>query len=147
MHRIAHSILVALVPVTLVACGSPRSAPPPPQYSQSVSSSYGVVRNIDLVQGRSQTSGGGAIIGGVLGAVVGHQIGGGTGRTAATAAGAIGGAVAGNEIEKRRAGPDQAYRVTIAMDSGELRTLDVPDPAGLQPGERVRVEGNQIVRQ
>jgi len=145
MRFIARSLLAALIPIGLVACGSAPPAPPPPVYSQ-VSADYGVVRNIDLVQTRSQSSGGGAIIGGVLGAVIGNQFGAGTGRAAATAAGAVGGAIAGNEIEKRRAGTDQAYRVTIAMDNGSMRTVDVADTGGLQPGERVRVDGNQIIR-
>ena|SRR5690349_8997928 len=145
MRRFAHSILAALIPISLVACGSAPPAPPPPPVYSQVSADYGVVRNIDLVQTR-QSSGGGAIIGGVLGAVIGNQFGAGTGRAAATAAGAVGGAIAGNEIEKRRAGTDQAYRVTIAMDNGALRTVDVADTGGLQPGERVRVDGNQIIR-
>jgi outer membrane lipoprotein SlyB len=141
---------LALIPLSLVACAT-RPAPPPPvyspAYSQPVYSQYGTVRNIEVVQvADGRTTGGGALLGGVLGAVIGRQFGdSGRGRTTGTAVGAVGGAIIGNEIEKQQRG-SQVYRVTIQMDGGGVRGLDVPNPNGLQIGERVLVEGDHIRR-
>lgn len=108
---------------------------------------YGRVARIDAVPSERRTSGAGALIGGVLGAVVGNQIGGGTGRTAATVAGAVGGAVVGNQVEKNQSQPAvAAYDVTVRLDSGESRVITVSDPGGLAIGDRVRIEGYNIVR-
>ncbi len=36
------------------------------------------------------------------------------------------------------------YRVTVDMDRGNTETVNVADPAGLRPGHRVRVVGNNL---
>ena len=149
MNTIVRSVTLALVPIALLGCSSqPRSRIDAPVYSGAPAySDYGYVRSIEAVQGSTRTSGGGAIVGGVLGAVIGHQFGSGKGRDLSTAAGAVGGAVVGNEVERNRAGSaDMVYRVTVRMDNGDMRTVDVATPNGLSVGERVRVEGNHIVR-
>jgi outer membrane lipoprotein SlyB len=149
MKTIARSISLALVPLALLGCSSqPRSQAPAPVYGTTAPaySDYGYVRSIEAVQTAGRTTGGGAIVGGVLGAVIGHQFGGGTGKNLSTAAGAVGGAIAGNEIERNRASGDTVYRVTVRMDNGDMRTLDVASTNGLGIGERVRLEGNHIVR-
>ncbi|HEV8312238.1 MAG TPA: glycine zipper 2TM domain-containing protein [Burkholderiaceae bacterium] len=151
MNSFVRTVSLALIPVSLLAaCSSaPRSSRvDAPVYSGAPAySDYGYVRSIEAVQTSGRTTGGGAIIGGVLGAVVGHQFGGGTGRDLSTAAGAVGGAIAGNEIERNRsAGGAMVYRVTIRMDNGDMRSIDVGSTNGLSIGERVRVEGDRIVR-
>lgn len=108
---------------------------------------YGRVSRIDEVPAERRASGAGALIGGVLGAVVGSQIGGGTGRTAATVAGAVGGAVVGNTIEKNRTQQAiAAYDVHVRLDDGDSRVITVSHLEGLSVGERVRLEGSNIVR-
>ena len=147
MKTIVRSVSLALVPLALIGCASnPRSQVDAPVYSGAPAySDYGYVRSIESVQS-DRTSGGGAIVGGVLGAVIGHQFGGGTGRDLSTAAGAVGGAIVGNEVERNRAAGNMIYRITVRMDNGDMRTLDVASTNGLRTGERVRVEGNHIVR-
>lgn len=109
-------------------------------------SAYGRVTAIRTVQADAQASGAGALLGAVIGGVLGNQVGGGTGRTAATVAGAVGGAVAGHSIEKNRSSGSAAYEVTVRLDNGESRQITVADTGGLAIGERVRVEGTNIVR-
>ena len=119
----------------------------PPQPQAPVAAPYGVVRSIDLLQAPQQTSGAGALIGGVLGAVIGRQFGDhGSGRAAGTMVGAFGCAVIGNEIEKQQQAGATVYRITIHLDGGGQRAIDVPNPNGLHVGERVRVEGGHIIR-
>lgn len=105
--------------------------------------SCGTVRSIDAMGGEGQASGAGALMGAVIGGVVGHQFGSGRGQDAATAAGAIGGAAAGHQAEKQYRGA-RFYRVGVRMDSGEMRDIDVAEPAGLRVGDRVRVSGRNL---
>ena len=147
--------------LTLAACGSAPVAKNAPVYSPSRPVygthgghggeahhlRHGYVRSIDRVSARSSTSGGGAIAGAIIGAVIGRQMGGtSAARDAATAVGVVGGAVIGNEIEKNRRGAADLWRVTVDLDGGGQAVIDVPDPGGLRPGERVRVEENRIHR-
>lgn len=123
------------------------AAPAYPNYpSNSGYALYGTVQSVDLVQGESQTSGAGAVLGGVIGAVVGRQIGGGSGRDAATAVGVVGGAVAGNQIEKNRRGARDFYRVNVRFQDGSQRSFDYDQPVDLRPGDRVTLQNNQLVR-
>lgn len=103
----------------------------------------GTVRAVDVMNKSGQASGKGAIIGAVIGGVVGHQFGSGRGQDAATAAGAVGGAAAGHQAEKSRSSGSY-YRVTIDMDSGGTREVNVADPRGLKPGAKVRVSGSNV---
>lgn len=107
---------------------------------------YGRVQSVDLVRGESQTSGGGALLGGLIGAVVGRQVGSGSGRTAGTVVGAAGGAIIGNQIEKGQRGAQDVWRVVVRTDQGAVRSFDYPQPADLRAGDRVRIDGNQVVR-
>lgn len=107
---------------------------------------YGRVTRIEAVSREQPASGAGAVIGAVIGGVLGSQIGGGTGRTAATIAGAAGGAVVGSNVEKGRSGSFTGYDVFVRLDNGESRVITVADLGGLGVGERVRVEGSNIVR-
>jgi outer membrane lipoprotein SlyB len=105
----------------------------------------GTVRAVDVINtGEGRTTGAGAIIGAVIGGVVGHQIGSGRGNAAATAGGAVAGAVVGNEAEKSRGVPVSYYRITVDMDSGVTREVNVNDTGGLARGSRVRVIGRDL---
>lgn len=105
----------------------------------------GTVRAVDVMNKSGDASGKGAVIGAVIGGVVGHQFGSGRGQDAATAGGAVAGGVVGhNEEKKRSAG--SFYRITIDMDRGGTREVNVGDAAGLRPGDRVRVAGKDLER-
>ena len=104
----------------------------------------GTVRAVDVInQAGGRASGAGAIVGAVIGGVIGHQFGSGSGNDAATAGGAVAGAVVGNEAEKARS-PTSYYRVTVDMDNGVTREVNVIDAGGLARGSRVRVVGRNL---
>lgn len=138
--------LVSLVLAAALAALAALPAAAAPQgrvYGPDQCDGCGTVSSIDPIQRAGQSSGKGAVIGAVIGGVVGHQFGSGKGNDAATAAGAVGGAVAGNQVEKNR-NPAQAYRVTVDMDGGGRKTIDVPALNGLSTGVRVKVVGNNL---
>lgn len=99
---------------------------------------------------KSKRSSPGGVVGGVLGAVagvaVGNQIGSGSGKDIARVVGGLGGAAAGNEIG-RRVDADTYYAVSVNMDAGGSRTINVPDATGLSVGQDVKVQGGNIVLQ
>ncbi|MET1116105.1 MAG: glycine zipper 2TM domain-containing protein [Comamonas sp.] len=138
----------AVAQPTYPAAGYPSSGAYPQSYPVQVQ--QGRVVNIETV--RMQDSGGvgagGAIIGGVLGGLVGHNVGGGSGRTLATAAGVVGGALAGSAVQNHAGGGSvrDIYRVTVEARDGGLRSFDYPNPPQLNIGDRVRIEGDQLVR-
>lgn len=105
----------------------------------------GTVAGVTAVQVQGEGSGMGAVAGAIAGAVIGHQFGRGQGNTAAKVVGAAGGGYAGNEIEKRIR-TSTVYDVTVQMDNGSTRTVRVADPSGISSGERVRVEGGNLIR-
>ena len=127
--------------------GEPRYVASDRYYNRDVAiNDYGRVVAIDVVgTSGGHTSGAGAVVGGIVGGVVGHQFGSGRGNDVATAAGAIGGAVAGNEVERRRTG-DEAYRVLVEFRDGRRAEFVQPDLYGIRVGDRVRVDGNRVVR-
>lgn len=134
---------------------TPRSSVPPPysggspygngQATQS-GVQYGHVEAIELIKAENQTSGAGAVIGGVLGAVVGNQIGKGSGRAAATGIGAIGGVIAGNQIEKGRGTARDFVRISVRLDQGGTRQFDYEPGVDIRQGDRVYVQGDQLMR-
>jgi outer membrane lipoprotein SlyB len=141
----------AALALAVTACGSDPVSYSEPRYVSSSSynngnySDEGRVVAIDVVRGSGRSSGAGAVVGGLVGGVLGHQIGSGRGNTAATVAGAVGGAVVGNEVEKRR-GDDEQYRVIVQTRDGREVTFTQDSLNGLRVGDRVRIEGNQLVR-
>ncbi|MGH8704199.1 MAG: glycine zipper 2TM domain-containing protein [Burkholderiales bacterium] len=106
--------------------------------------SCGVIETIRAVEVQGDTSGLGAVAGGVAGAVVGNQFGRGDGRTVMTIAGAAGGAYAGNAIEKN-VKKKTAYRVTVRLDDGSVRTLSQSAPPAFAVGERVRIVNGSLL--
>jgi len=137
---------------TYPAGAYPTQGYPNQGYPQSypVQVQQGRVVNIETVrvQDSSGVGAGGAIIGGVLGGLVGHNVGGGSGRTLATAAGVVGGALAGSAVQNSAGGGSvrDIYRVTVEARDGSLRSFDYPNPPQLNIGDRVRIEGDQLVR-
>ncbi len=150
-------ICVAIGMAVLSGCANPgprqsSSAQPPSYGSGSTYGAnqsgrmYGHVENVELIKAETQTSGAGALIGGVLGAVVGNQIGKGSGRVAATGVGAVGGALAGNQIEKNRKGTSDFVRVHVRLDQGGTRQFDYEPGVDIRQGDRIYVQGDQLMR-
>lgn len=105
----------------------------------------GTVRAVDIMNKSGEASGKGAVIGAVIGGVVGHQFGSGKGNDAATAGGAVAGGAVGHQQEKKM-NAGSYYRITIDMDRGGTREVNVADAAGLHSGDRVRVAGRDLER-
>jgi outer membrane lipoprotein SlyB len=157
--NLVRSGLVAAVfsSALIVACGSSptrdaREHPASPgtvsQTNDNQYAQYGRITRIDSVpEERRGQVGVGTVLGAVVGGALGNQVGSGTGRTAATVAGAVGGAVVGNQVDRNRASSNVAgYEVYLRLDNGDSRVIQVADTGGLEVGERVRVEGSNIVR-
>ncbi len=142
-HIVGAALIAALVATGCAVHPATQPAPPTPSAYRM---EYGQVQSIDLVRAESQTTGGGALLGGLIGAVVGRQIGSGSGRDAGTAVGAVGGAIIGNQIEKNNRGARNFYRVAIVTQAGQVRTFDYQQLSDLRVGDRVRIEGDQVYR-
>lgn len=121
-------------------------------------SGYGVVHSIERV---GQDAGGsgiggtgiglGTVAGAVVGGVVGNQVGAGTGNTAATVIGAAGGAYIGHELEKRQQQNRQqqtenAYRITVRMEDGSVRSLMQSNGDDFRIGDQVRIVNGVVQR-
>lgn len=153
MHRVIRVAVPVLTLVLLSACASRPQATNAPVYSPSRSapaatSSYGVVRGIEVVnQAGDASTGAGAVVGGVIGAVVGRQFAdSNSGKNVGTVAGAVGGALIGNEVEKNSRREQQTVRVNVQVDYGGMRSFDFKSVSDLRVGDRVRIEGNQLYR-
>ncbi|WP_280155346.1 glycine zipper 2TM domain-containing protein [Piscinibacter sp. XHJ-5] len=146
------SAFAAALVAALIAtgCATPRHGAPVPAAPQGGSyygSQYGVVQSIDTVRAQSQTSGGGALVGGAVGGLVGRQLEHGRNRDLATGVGVVAGAIIGNEIEKNSRGARDIYRVTVQLRGGGLRSFDYASlNDDLRVGDRVRIENNQLYR-
>lgn len=116
---------------------------PTPVPTVAICYECGTVVAITEVKQAGSGSGAGAVAGAVAGGVAGHQFGKGKGKDAATAAGAILGAIAGNQVEKQvRA--TMTYDVTVSMEDGTSRVVNVADASGVGVGAKVRVEGQNL---
>ncbi len=110
---------------------------------------YGTVVNIQPIDNNATGPSGvaGTVVGALIGGVLGNQFGRGHGRDAATVIGALGGAVAGNQIGQQMGmnnGQAASYRVDVQVRDGSTRSFDVQSPGSLRPGDRVRIDGNQL---
>ncbi|TJY63198.1 glycine zipper 2TM domain-containing protein [Sinimarinibacterium sp. CAU 1509] len=116
---------------------------PTPVPTVAICYECGTVVAITEVKQAGEGSGAGAVAGAVAGGVAGHQFGKGKGKDAATAAGAILGAIAGHQVEKQvRA--NMTYDITVSMEDGTTRVVNVADASGVGVGAKVRVEGQNI---
>jgi len=137
-------------PTAVSSSGSdPWIVPSQPQVVQTpapvaqVCTDCGVIESIHEVKKAGDAKGIGAVAGGVGGAVIGKQFGNGRGSTALAVLGAVGGAVAGHMVEKQ-VRSTKAYEVTVRMQDGSTRTVSQDSQPGWRPGEKVRVDGNNI---
>ncbi|WP_353190020.1 glycine zipper 2TM domain-containing protein [Pandoraea pnomenusa] len=117
----------------------------PAQQQAATCSTCGTVQSVEPIRTQGHASGIGAVGGAVAGGLLGNQFGAGNGRTAMTVVGALGGGLAGNEVEKR-VRSDTVYRVYVRMDTGKTRYWTYQSAPGVQPGDRVRLENNGLVR-
>jgi len=115
-------------------------------YSGRYCHTCGTLRDIDQVEIRQGTSGGGALLGAIIGGVIGNQFGGGSGRAAATAVGVVGGAAVGDSIERNdaRARSGYAWRYRVELDDGRWATVTQYENPGFHPGARVFVRGDHL---
>jgi outer membrane lipoprotein SlyB len=60
--------------------------------------------------------------------------------------GAVGGAILGNEIEKSSRRDHSGVRIVVTLDNGGTRNFDFKESGSLRVGDRVRIEGTQLVR-
>lgn len=106
----------------------------------------GTLRDIDQVEIRQQSSGGGAVIGAIIGGLIGNQFGRGGGRAAATAAGVVAGAAIGNSAEEdnARLASGYAWRFSVQLDDGRWARVTQYDNPGFRPGDRVIINGQHL---
>jgi len=128
----------------LSGCAS-NTQPQQVSYAQA-EDSYGVIDSIQVVQGRSGTTGAGAVTGGLVGALLGNQVGSGSGRTAATVAGAAAGALVGNNVENNRNQASQQYQISVRMNNGDYRIINQDSIYDLRVGDRVRLTDGRVYR-
>jgi outer membrane lipoprotein SlyB len=112
-----------------------------PAKTASVCTTCGVVESVTPVKQKGEGTGVGAVGGAVVGGLLGNQMGGGNGKKAMTVIGAVGGGMAGHEIEKRARGTT-AYRVSVRMNDGSVRTVTQPNAPVV--GQKVTVSGGQV---
>ncbi len=106
----------------------------------------GVIDSIQQVAVKGKTSGLGAVAGGVAGGLLGNQIGSGNSRAVLTVSGAAGGAFAGDAIEGQMT-KQTAWRVTVRLEDGSVKTLLRNSPPPFAVGDRVRiVNGSSLER-
>ncbi|MFJ2991937.1 glycine zipper 2TM domain-containing protein [Pandoraea sp. NPDC087047] len=117
----------------------------PTQQQAATCSTCGTVQSVQPIRTEGHATGLGAVGGAVAGGLLGNQFGAGNGRTAMTVVGVLGGGLAGNEVEKR-VRSDTVYRVYVRMDTGKTRYWTYQSAPGVQPGDRVRLENNGLVR-
>jgi outer membrane lipoprotein SlyB len=149
-HRLSLLVLIPVL-VLMTACGGvarrqearQSNVAQAPINNTDSAVYYGRVSSIEVVDGKSSGVGG-AVLGAVLGGVIGHQIGSGTGRDVATGLGAVGGALIGRNIQKRK--ESDIYRVVVTLDNGGTRSFDYQRIDDLGVGDRIKVEGGQLVR-
>jgi outer membrane lipoprotein SlyB len=108
---------------------------------------YGTIRRIDVEETHQGVTGGGAVLGALVGGLLGNTIGRGGGRGAATALGAVGGGFLGNRIEhnEARSNSGTRYVVVVRLDNGSTRRFDIDHRDGFRVGERVRIDGGELL--
>jgi len=72
-------------------------------------------------------------------------VGKGDGRKAATIGGAVAGGAIGHHVEKEHRGNYASFRFVVEMDDGRTYVTEQGDTNGLRRGDRVAVEGGEVV--
>jgi outer membrane lipoprotein SlyB len=115
--------------------------------AQKIACDYcGTVVSVNEIEQEGKGSGLGVIAGGVAGGLAGNQVGNGSGRDVATLVGIVGGAIAGNKIEEK-VKKTKVYDVTVKMENGEEQVLRYNTAPGVMAGDKIKIEGENIVRQ
>src|SRR5258706_8043261 len=114
---------IALFAAVASGCATRQPAPASQNSQASYGTHYGVVQNIETVRAQSQTSGGGAVVGGLIGGVGGHQGDHGARKGPADRAGGVAGATIGNQGEKNKRRARHLYPVTVQIERGGTRHL------------------------
>ena len=141
-----HLMGTAIFAASILLSGCADYGSPSYQSQSSARSGTGVVDRIEVVRKGDSSNVAGTVIGGIVGGLIGHQVGGGSGQTAATIVGAAGGAVAGHEVQRRRRGANETFRVSVRMDNGVYQTITQDDITDLRSGDKVRVQDGRIYR-
>ncbi|WP_374341495.1 glycine zipper 2TM domain-containing protein [Methyloversatilis sp.] len=121
--------------------------PPAPVAAEApapVCADCGVIESVREAKVAADPSGLGAAAGGVVGGLLGNQVGKGSGRTIATIIGIAGGAYAGHEVEKTQRTTSR-WNVGVRMENGEYRTISLDAEPVWRTGDRVRLQGGQLV--
>lgn len=126
-----------------LAPASQSSAPRPVVQKAPVCQDCGTISNIQQVKLEGEGTGMGAVSGAAAGGYAGNQFGGGKGKIGTTAAGVLAGAAAGHYAEKAIRSKT-VQRLTVRMDSGSVRTVDVEQLNGMTLGTKVKVAGNTV---
>lgn len=117
----------------------------PAASTTSACANCGTVSAIRQMEKKGDGTGLGAIGGAVAGGLIGNQFGGGSGKKILTVVGAAGGAYAGHEVEKN-ARSTKYWNVTVRMDDGRDRTISMSTAPALAVGDKVRVDGKNVIR-
>jgi outer membrane lipoprotein SlyB len=128
-----------------VAHAKPVKAKPSAPAQKIVCDNCGVVVSVKEIEQEGKGSGLGVIAGGVAGGLAGNQVGNGSGRDVATLVGIVGGAIAGNKVEEKIK-KTRVYDVAVKMDNGEEQVLRYNTAPGVMAGDKIKIEGEQIVR-
>jgi outer membrane lipoprotein SlyB len=123
----------------------PRDAGPRDDRVARYCTNCATVEAVNVVQASGQASAVGTLGGAAVGGLLGNQVGSGNGRTAATVAGAAAGALAGRSIE-RNARSGQRYDVVVRYENGATQNIAYDNDPGFRVGERVKVNGDVLVR-
>jgi outer membrane lipoprotein SlyB len=108
-----------------------------------VCSQCGVVSSVTKKSTKGKATWVGSVGGAVAGGVIGNQVGGGNGKVATTVVGATGGALVGREAEKRMKKKD-VYEIVVQMEGGTSKVLIKEARPAIQPGDKVKVIGEDI---
>jgi outer membrane lipoprotein SlyB len=96
------------------------------------------VRNVNIV---NPESGVGAMSGAALGGLAGSGAGSGNGQAAMAIIGALAGGLIGQHAEQG-ANTNNAFEISVKLDTGELVAITQANDEMFRPGERVRLLSN-----
>jgi outer membrane lipoprotein SlyB len=122
----------------LPAAANGQTTPAPTLCSQC-----GTVTSVTAKKTKGKATWMGTVGGAVVGGAVGNQVGSGDGKKVATIVGAAGGAMVGREAEKRLRKKD-VTEIVVRMDDGSSRVLLKEIRPAIQPGDKVKVIGEDV---
>ena len=105
----------------------------------------GTVESVNKVE-TEEATGLGAVAGAVAGGLLGHQVGKGKGKTLATVVGAVAGGVGGHYGEKLLRKKTR-WDVIVLMQDATHRLLSFDNEPGYKAGDKVKINGTNLIRQ